>query len=466
MAECTLTHRHRLSLELSETDECLMTQPLKAVRGRFLHCLDDPLHSAGAGSTAGGEQAIQYLDDGYLILEAGHIVSLEPANTTTLPKDCELIDHRGHWIVPGFIDTHVHYPQADVIASHGSQLLDWLERYTFPAEMRFSDPDFAADTARFFLDQLLANGTTTALVFATVHPGSVTAFFEEAERRSLRMISGKVMMDRHAPPGLLDTVESSYRDSKQLIQTWHGRGRLGYAVTPRFAPTSTGEQLEAAARLLDEHPGVHMHTHLAENPAECDWVAELFPDRQDYLAVYEHYRLVRKRSVFAHSLHLSHDAWQRMGRSGAAVSHCPCSNLGLGSGLFDLNAAQAAKVPVGLGTDVGGGDSYSIMRNINEAYKIQQLQHRPLSPEQAFYMGTLGGARALDLDSHIGNFEPGKEADFVVLNPEATPLLARRTQAAKDWREQLFSLLMLGDDRAVLETYILGEPAKRRISPN
>jgi len=312
------------------------------------------------------------------------------------------------------------------------------------------------------LDQLLSNGTTTALVFATVHSGSVSAFFEEAQRRSLRMISGKVMMDRNAPSGLCDDVESSYKESKKLIQDWHNKGRLGYAVTPRFAPTSSSEQLHAAARLLDEHPGVHLHTHMAENPSECDWVAELFPGTKDYLAVYEEHRLVRKRSLFAHSVHMSHDAWQRMGRAGASVSHCPCSNLALGSGLFDLKSAYAANVEVGLGTDVGGGDSYSILRNINEAYKIQKIQHCPLSPEQAFYMGTLGGARALDLDSYIGSFSPGKEADFVVLNPEATALLARRTQAATDWRETLFCLLMLGDDRTVLETYILGNPVSKQ----
>ena len=360
--------------------------------------------------------------------------------------------------MPGFVDTHVHFPQVDVIAAYGTQLLDWLERYTFPAEAQFSNEQHAAAVARFFLDELLKNGTTTALVFGTVHPESVNAFFTEASMRDLRMICGKVMMDRNAPVDILDTAQSSYVDTQTLIETWHGKQRLAYAVTPRFAPTSSEAQLTLAGQLLKEHPDVYLHTHMAENADECDWVASLFPGQQDYLAVYEHFELVRKRSVFAHCIHLSDNAWTRMANADCSVAHCPCSNLFIGSGLFDLRAAQKHKVRVGLGSDIGGGDSFSILRNINEAYKIQQLQRHTLTPEQAFYMATLGGARALDLNDRIGNFDKGKEADFLIVDEAATPVLKRRAQAQSNWRDRLFSLMMLGDDRCIERTFIMGEP--------
>lgn len=421
-----------------------------ALRARFLHCLGDPLHNDGA---------IEYLADGVLHVEDGHVVSLLPHASSTLRDELPLIDRRNFLVVPGFVDTHVHYPQVDVIASHGTQLLDWLERYTFPAEARFGDAAHASETAAFFLDTLLANGTTTALVFATVHPESVDAFFTEALTRKLRMISGKVLMDRNAPANLCDTTESALDDSARLIRRWHGKERLGYAVTPRFAPTSTPGQLAVAGRLLDEHPGVHLHTHLAENTAECAWVGELFPEASDYLDVYERHGLLRRRSVFAHAIHLSSDAWQRLASADASVAHCPMSNLFIGSGLFDLGAADNAGVRTGLGTDVGGGDSFSLLRAVNEAYKVQQLQQHIVSPERLFYLATLGGARALDLDAHVGSFEFGKEADFVVLDDRATPLLARRATIANDWRERLFALMMLGDERAIAETWILGARA-------
>ena len=430
-----------------------------ALRADFLHCVDDPLHHDGA---------VHHVADGVLLIEDGHVSWLRPASEARVPDGVPLVERGGRLVVPGFVDTHVHYPQVDVIASHGTQLLEWLERYTFPAETRFADAAHARRTAAFFLDTLLANGTTTALVFATVHPASVDAFFAEAEARHLRMVSGKVLMDRHAPEALLDTPDTARDDSRRLIRRWHGKGRLGYAVTPRFAPTSTPEQLAVAGALLDEHPGVHLHTHLAENAEECDWVSDLFPDAGDYLGVYERFGLVGRRSVFAHAIHLPHDAWRRLARAGANVAHCPTSNLFIGSGLYDLRAADAARVRTGLGTDVGGGDSFSILRTLNEAYKVQQLQRHTLSPERMLYLATLGGARALDLDAHVGSFEPGKEADFVVLDDAATPLLARRSRVARErgandvtadgWRERLFALMMLGDERAVAETYVLGEP--------
>ena len=427
-----------------------------AVTGSFLHCVDDP-HS-------GGPDAVEYIDEGTMLIEDGHISALGPVASIAIPADTQQLNFRGKLIVPGFIDTHVHFPQVDVIASYGTQLLDWLERYTFPAESQFDDPVLAQETASFFLDQLLANGTTTALVFGTVHKTSVDAFFQAAAARSLRMICGKVLMDRNAPAELCDTPETAYTDSLDLIRRWHGKSRLGYAVTPRFAPTSTDAQLAVAGQLLDENPGVHLHTHLSENHNECAWVRELFPDCIDYLSVYEKFSLVRKRSVFAHSLHLSDREWKSLARANASIAHCPTSNLFIGSGLFKLAKADEHKVRVGLGTDIGGGDSFSLLRTINEAYKVQQLQEVSLSPERALYLATLGGARALDLDNVIGNFSKGKEADMVVLDDAATSLTARRASTITDWRDRLFMLMMLGDDRSVFDTLVLGQSAKRMIT--
>lgn len=423
--------------------------PTHLIRSSFLHCLEDPAKA--------GTDAVDYIADGLCRVYEGSIVNFGDSSTIT-PKDGEqVLDYRGKLIVPGFVDTHIHYPQVDVIASYGSQLLDWLEKYTFPCELNFHDPVIAADTASFFLDELLNNGTTTALVFGTSHTASVDAFFTEAQARKLRMIAGKVMMDRNAPDALLDTAQSSYDDSKALIQRWHGKERLGYAVTPRFAPTSTQEQLDAAGKLLKEFPDVHLHTHLSENIKECEWVAQLFPNSQDYLDVYEQSGLVRKRSVFAHSIHLSDREWKSLAKHDASIAHCAMSNLFIGSGLFNYSKAVKENVRVGLGTDVGGGDSFSLLRACNETYKVQQLQNTSVSPASLLYLATLGGAKALDLDDHIGNFAIGKEADMVVLDEQATPLLARKAKTHTHWEERLFSLLMLGDDRAVFDTLILGE---------
>ena len=426
-----------------------------AIRASAVHCTGDPLTD--------GPEACEYLDDAWLVVEDGEIASLSPASDAA-PGTDDTLDRRGMLLCPGFVDCHVHYPQVDVIASHGERLLEWLERYTFPAEARFADPAHAADAARFFLDRLLEAGTTTALVFATVHEASVDAFFAEADARRLRMLCGKVLMDRNAPEALVEPVDLAESRTRRLIRDWHGRGRLGYALTPRFAPTSTDAALAMAGRVVAGHDGtggaLHVHTHLAENAEECRWVGELFPDDPDYLGVYERHGLVGPRSVFAHGIHLDDGSWARLGRAGAAVAHCPTSNLFIGSGLFDLGAADRAGVAVGLGTDVGGGDSFSLARTVNEAYKVAQLSGGALSPERALYLATLGGARALDLGDRIGSLEPGKEADVLLLDPRATPLLARRTGIARDWRERLFALLMLGDERAVAETRVLGELAR------
>ncbi|MDX1604620.1 MAG: guanine deaminase, partial [Candidatus Competibacterales bacterium] len=353
---------------------------------------------------------------------------------------------------------HIHYVQTDIIASHGEQLLEWLQRYTFPVERAFADPAHAAACADFFVDELLRHGTTTALVLGSVHAHSVDAVFEAAQRRRLRLIAGKVLMDRHCPEDLRDTPATGYAESRALIERWHGRDRLAYAITPRFAPTSSPAQLDQAARLAHEYPDTYIHTHLAENRAEVAWVAELFPEACSYLDVYARHGLLRERSVFAHGIHLDDDDRARMAAAGAAIAFCPTCNLFLGSGLFDLAAADAAGVRVGLGTDVGGGTTFSLLQVLNEAYTVARLQGQGLTPWRALYLATLGGARALYLDERIGSFTPGREADFLVLDPAATPLLARRTGSARSLAETLFALIMLGDDRAVAATHVLGEP--------
>lgn len=427
-----------------------------AHRGEILHCVDDP--------GIAGQEAVVHFPDGLLLVEDGYVVDAGPfdALRETLSPNAEILHHRDALMVPGLVDTHIHYPQCDVIAAYGTRLLDWLKTHTFPAEGKFEDIAHAGETASFFLDELLRNGTTTALVFGTVHPGSVEAFFSEARRRNLRVICGKVMMDRHAPDYLRDTPWSGYHESKTLIERWHGVGRLGYAVTPRFAPTSSPEQLDLAGRLLAEHPDVHLQTHLAENIEECRWVSELFPESSGYLDVYHRHGLLRRRSVFAHGIHLDDNEWRRLAQTGAGIAHCPLSNLFLGSGLYDYPTALEHRVHTGLGTDVGGGDSFSLLRVINEAYKVQQLRDYNLSPFQSLYLATLGGARTLDLHPHIGNFEPGKEADFILLDYRATPLIERRIRSCASLTERLFVLQMLGDDRVVRETRILGMTAHRR----
>lgn len=424
---------------------------LSAHRGEILHYLDDPKQH--------DDQAWQYFEDGLLLVDDGHVLTCGDASGLLGKIDQATVvhEHNNALIVPGFVDTHIHYPQCEIIAAYGSQLIDWLNNYTFPAEAKFKDRVTASKTADFFLEELLRNGTTTALVFGTVHPQSVDCFFESAAKKNLRMICGKIMMDRNAPDEICDTVESSYADSKALIAEWHGKHRLGYAVTPRFAPTSSSEQLTMAGKLLQEFPSVHLHTHLSENTKECQWVGELFPQCEDYLDVYDQHGLLGRRSVFAHGIHLSDREWKRLHQADCNLSFCPTSNLFIGSGLFDLRLADTHQVRVGLGTDVGGGDSFSLLRTINEAYKVQQLQEYNLDPLRSMYLATLGGAKALDLDRCIGNFENGKEADFVILDYKATPCVDFRISKSRTFNEKLFVLQMLGDDRAIRETWIMGK---------
>lgn len=431
---------------------------MEAYRGQLIHFLGDP-------KDLGEESAHRYYPDGLLLVADGRVVEAGPAEKLLdgLSEDVRVEEFPDCLILPGFVDAHVHYPQTEMIASYGEQLLEWLENYTFPTERGFESAEKAAAVAEFFLGQLLRNGTTTAMALATVHPESVEGFFEAALDRGMRVICGKVMMDRNAPEYLLDTPETGYADSKKLIEKYFGRGRLGYAVTPRFAPTSTPEQLEKAGQLLREYPGVYMQTHLSENKAEVDWVQELFPDCDGYLDVYDRSGLLGPTSVFAHSVHLSDLEFARLGETGSGIAHCPTSNLFLGSGLFNLEKADEYGVGVGLGTDVGAGTSFSQLQTGNEAYKVQQLRRTKLSPFRLLYMATLGGARMLGLERAIGNFEPGKEADFTVLDLQATELARWRVGTQKTLQDQLFVLFMLGDDRWVKATYLMGRRVYEKV---
>ncbi len=399
-----------------------------------------------------GPEAIRHHADGLLVVEDGEVaaVGAHAALIDGFPG-LSVRTYPGKLICAGFVDTHVHYPQVDRMAAHGSQLLDWLERHIFPAELAFADPAHAARTSAFFLDEMLRNGTTSALVYGTVHAGSIDALFEQALARGMRIVAGKVLMDCNAPPDLCDTPQSGRAESEALIARWRGRGRLGYAVTPRFALTSSDAQLAGAGAMLEAHPDVYLHTHLAENPAEIAAVADRFPQAADYLDVYDRFGLVGRRSVFAHAIHLDDRAMGRMGQAGASIAFCPSSNLFLGSGLFDLALADRHGVGVSLGTDIGAGLSFSLLHAVGEAYKVCQMRGCSLDPFRALYLATAAGARRLG----CGVLAPGDAADFVVLDPAATPLLARRTAGA-DIAETLFALQMLGDDRCVAETYVAG----------
>jgi guanine deaminase len=423
-----------------------------AHRASILHCLRDP--SDDKDPLASG--SVEYFEDGLLVVADGYVDRLGPAEALLkeLPSNVKVVEHGDKLIIPGLIDCHVHYPQIDIIASYGERLLDWLEKYAYPAERKFADPEHAKEVAEFFVQELLRNGTTTACVFATVHPQSVDAIFEAASKYGMRLIAGKVLMDKNCPEDLRDTPETGYEQSRQLIEKWHGRDRLSYAVTPRFAITSSEEQLRQAGRLLKEYPDVYLHTHLAENEEEVAQVARQFPWSRSYLDVYERFGLVRERSVFAHCIHMHDDDRKLMARKGAAMAFCPSSNLFLGSGLFDLEAARHHQGRVGVGSDVAAGTSLSILRTLSDAYKATQLKGQLLTPCGAFYLATLGAARSLYLDDKVGNFETGKEADFVLLDASRTVITQRRWDAAEGIVATLFALVVLGDDRNISSTYL------------
>ena len=425
-----------------------------AIRGHLFWFTDDPA-VAGTG-------AVREITDGALIIDGPCIAAVGEAGDLIEPG-LPVTDHGDALILPGLIDTHIHYAQAQVIGSYGAQLLDWLNRYTFPAERRFADPAHCAAEAAIFLAELVRHGTTTAVVYPTVHAGSVDALFAAASACDMRLLSGKIMMDE-GPEGLRDTPESGYRDSKALIARWHGKGRLGYVVTPRFAVTSSEGQLAAAGALLAEHPECWLQTHLSENHAEIATVAARFPDALDYLDVYDRAGLVGARSLFGHCIHLNERERRRMSEAGAVACFCPTSNLFIGSGLFDLETmrASAAPVRVALATDVGGGTSYSMLRTAAEAYKVLQLQGQSWPAFEAFYTMTLGNARALGLEAEIGTLEPGSHADLAVLRPEAIPALAHRLAVIERCalEERLFALMTMGDERTVAATYVAGHEVK------
>jgi guanine deaminase len=428
-----------------------------AIRGHFFDiaaCVDQPQQL---------EQQLRHIPDGLLLLDEGRIVWFGPwqQGEPLLPPGFEVTHYQDKLIVPGFIDTHIHYPQTEMIGAYGDQLLAWLKHYTFPTESQFCCEQHSGKMSAFFLQQLLSNGTTTALVFGTVHPQSVEALFSQATALNMRLIAGKAMMDRNAPDELLETPEQSYSQTRELIERWHGKQRLSYAITPRFAPTCTPALLAQVQRLREEFPDTYLHTHLSENLEEVTWVKELFPDNLSYLDVYHQYGLTGQRSVFAHCLHLEEQEWDCLCHTGSAIAFCPTSNLFLGSGLFNLQKAWHKQVKLGIGTDVGAGTTFNMLQTLGEAYKVAQLQRYQLSACEAFYHATLGGARALSLDDKIGNFAIGKEADFVVLDPAVSPLQKLRHENSRELAEQLFVLMTLGDDRNVYRTYVDGKVVYR-----
>jgi guanine deaminase len=427
-----------------------------SIRATLIDFTDDPAACASRGDSAAS--ACRIIEDGLLVVRDGRIVARAPwtaALAASTPAR-NALDLRGSIVMPGFIDAHVHYPQLDVIASPGTQLLEWLERYTFVAEQRFADAAYARDTAAFFLDELLRNGTTTAVIFGTVHPESADAIFAAGLSRSMRIIAGKVMMDRNCPPALADTARQSEADSLALIRRWHGQGRLAYAVTPRFAGTSSPDQLEAAARLYRGNAGVYLQSHVAENLAEIEWIRSLFPDARSYLDVYDRYGLLGERAVYAHGIHVDAADRERLAATRTAIAFSPTSNLFLGSGLFDVHAAARAGQRVALASDVGGGTSLSMLRTLQGAYQVSAMRGEPLDAFTGFHMVTRGAALALGLAGTIGTLDPGVEADVVVLDPGSLPVLERRYRLARDWSERLFALMMLGDDRTVSHTYVMG----------
>lgn len=424
---------------------------LKAFRAELLSVARDPRHH---------EDSVRHEPDGLLVVENG-IVIARGHHAELADRFAGLpVETLDGLVVPGFVDAHVHYPQMDRMASHGEQLLDWLDRHIFPAEKAFADYAHADAVATAFLDELLRNGTTSALVYATVHAHSVDALFEAANARHMRIVSGKVLMDL-GPEGLADSVASGHAESEALIRRWHGRDRLGYAVTPRFALASTDDQLRSAGALVAAHPGVLMHTHLAENRRECAAVAERFTEARDYLDVYDRFGLVGARSIFAHGIHLTDRSCARLAETGAGIAICPSSNLFLGSGFFDFGQADAHGVRLGLGTDIGAGTSFSMLSTGGLAYQAAIARGAALDPFRALHLATAGSAALLHIADRVGSLEPGQEADFALLDCAATPLLARRTRGA-GLAERLFALQIMGDDRAIARTYVMGECAWRR----
>jgi guanine deaminase len=420
------------------------------LRGRVLTFVNEP---QGIDDTA----SYRYLEDGAITIEDGKIIAV---GDFAADDSAEVIDHRPHLILPGFIDTHLHYVQSQMIASYAGSLLEWLNTYTFVEEQKFSQQGHASTVSAAFFDELIRHGTTTAVAYCSSHPRSVDAYFGEAAKRNMLMVGGKVMMDRNAPEALCDTAQSGYDDTKTLIARWHGKGRGLYAISPRFALTSTPEQLDAARALVAEYPDCYVQTHLSENAAEITYAMELYPGSPDYTGIYEDFGLLGPRTLLGHCIHLNHRETQVLAETGAVAVFCPTSNLFLGSGLFDHERLSKAGVRIGVATDIGGGTSFSMLRTLDEGYKVLQLRGQRLTPLNSFYMMTLGNARSLSLEGTIGAIAPGNAADLVVLDAGATPAMALRLATASSLVEELFLLQTLGDDRAIAEVYVAGARAK------
>ncbi len=409
-----------------------------------------------------GPDAARHDSHGGVLVEGGVIRALGPAAALrNAHPGARVHDYGKRLISAGFVDAHIHYPQTAIIASWGKRLIDWLNTYTFPEEMRFADPAYAAKAAETCIDLMLAQGTTTFCSYATIHPASVDALFTEAQRRGMRVLAGKTCMDRHAPEGLRDTPQSAYDDSKALLERWHGQDRLSYVITPRFAPTSSVEQLEALGALWAEFPDCLMQTHLSEQTEEIAWVGSLFPEARDYLDVYERFGLIGHGALFGHAIHLEPRERARLREAGAALIHCPTSNAFIGSGLFDMAGLKAEGQRVGLASDVGGGSSFSMLRTMASAYEIGQLRGTALHPAQLWWLATAGSAAALGMERQIGRLAPGMEADLVVLDLESTPAIAQRARRAETLWEALFPTIMMGDDRAIAATWVHGRPVVR-----
>ncbi|RXZ44005.1 guanine deaminase [Crenobacter cavernae] len=427
---------------------------LTAIRGAMLTFKDDPFEKDM-------KDCMVHESDAIILIEDGKIKDVGPAADMLkkVPAGVEIVSYKDSVIVPGFIDTHVHYPQTQIIGAYGEQLLDWLNNYTFIAEQQFANKDHADEVAEVFLGECLKNGVTSATVYCTVYPQSVDAFFEAAEKRNMRVQAGKITMDRFAPEALLDTPQRAYDESAALAKKWHGRGRAEYVITPRFAPTSTPEQLEMVGQLARDFPTALIQSHVSENVSEVEWVKSLFPDCGSYTGVYDKYGLMRERAIYGHGIHLTEEELEIFHATGASVAHCPTSNFFLGSGAFNVKKAKESRRPikVGLATDLGAGTSFSMLQTLNEAYKAAQLNGNALSAGHAYYLASRGSAEAIGLEDKIGTIAPGFEADLAVIDLYSTPIISYRMKYAKDFAEALFIQMTLGDDRAISATYVAGK---------
>jgi guanine deaminase len=425
---------------------------VKVLRGRVLTFVEEP-------QAVDDHASYRYIEDGAVVIGDGKILMVGEFNAKAASHH-KVIDHRPNLILPGLIDPHIHFPQMQVIGSYAAGLLEWLNTYTFVEEQKFMAYEHSLRIAGLFFDELVRHGTTTAAAYCSVHPQSVDAFFSEAEKRNMLMVAGKVMMDRNAPQALLDTAQSGYDDTKAGIAKWHGRGRARYAITPRFAITSTHEQMAMAEALAQEFPDLHIQTHVSENLAEIAYANELFPNYGDYVGIYEKFHLLGPKTLLGHAIHLSHREVEILSKTRSVAVFCPTSNLFIGSGLFDYDRLHQHGVRIAAATDVGGGTSYSMLKTMDEGYKVLQLRGQRLTPLCSFYHMTLGNARAMSLESEIGTLEPGKAADIVVLDARATPQMRLRMETVSTLSEELFLLQTCGDDRAVAETYAAGQALK------